>query len=109
MNAVKETSWTDTPWTDNWTENETSILGETNTGESEETSWHDNLFVGHVDFDDWWFDDWGWTSWDDDRSWDHIGSSWNAPTSSSLPTLQESQNKTWVTGVSCNFRTAARN
>ena len=57
MNAVEETSWTDTPWTDNWTENETPILGETNTGESEETSWHDNWYVGHVDFDDWWFDD----------------------------------------------------
>ena len=38
-----------------------------------------------------------WTSWDDDWSWDHTSSSWNEPTSSSPPTLQESQNKTSVT------------
>ena len=97
VNAVEETSWTDTPWTDNWTENETSNLGETNTGENEETSWHDNWYVGHVNFDDWWYDDWDWTSWDDDWSWDHTWSSWNEPTSSSPPTLQESQNNTSVT------------
>ena len=97
VNAVEETSWTDTPWTDNWTENETSNLGETNTGENEETSWHDHWYVGHVNFDDWWNDDWDWTSWDDDWSWDHTWSSWNEPTSSSPPTLQESQNKTSVT------------
>ena len=36
-------------------------------------------------------------SWDDDWSWDHSWtSSWNEPTSSSPPTLQESQNKTSV-------------
>ena len=97
VNAVEETSWTDTPWTDNWTENETSNLGETNTGENEETSWHDNWYVGHVNFDDWWYDDWDWTSWDDDWSLDHTWSSWNEPTSSSPLTLQESQNNTSVT------------
>ena len=96
VNAV-ETSWTDTPWTDNWTENKTSNLGETNTGENEETSWHDNWYVGHVNFDDWWYDDWDWTSWDDDWSLDHTWSSWNEPTSSSPLTLQESQNNTSVT------------
>ena len=97
VNAVEETSWTDTPWTDNWTENETSNLGETNTGENEETSWHDNWYVGHVNFDDWWYDDWDWTSWDDDWSLDHTWSSWNEPTSSSPLTFQESQNNTSVT------------
>ena len=97
VNAVEETSWTDTPWTDNWTENETSNLGETNTGKNEETSWHDNWYVGHVNFDDWWYDDWDWTSWDDDWSLDHTWSSWNEPTSSSPLTLQESQNNTSVT------------
>ena len=96
VNAVEETSWTDTPWTDNWTENETSNLGETSTGENEETSWHDNWYVGHVNFDDWWYDDWDWTSWDDDWSWDHTWSSWNEPTSSSPPSRQESQNNTSV-------------
>ena len=124
VNAVEETSWTDTPWTDNWTENETSNLGETNTGENEETSWHDNWYVGHVNFDDWWYDDWDWTSWEDDWSLDHTWSSWNEPTSSSPLTLQESQNNTSVTvtelpqfqrfrvrcqGVSCDFRTSTRN
>ena len=55
-------------------------------------------YVGHVNFDDWWYDDWDWTSWDDDWSWDHTWeSSGNEPTSSSPPTLQESQNKTSVT------------
>ena len=39
------------------TENETSNLGETNTGENEKTSWHDSWYVGHVNFDDWWYDD----------------------------------------------------
>ena len=37
------------------------------------------------------------TSWDDDWSWDHTLSSWNDPTSSSPPSLQESQNNTSVT------------
>ena len=97
VNAVEETSWTDTPWTDNWTENETSNLGETNTGKKEETSWHDNWYVGHVNFDDWWYDGWDWTSWDDDWSLDHTWSSWNEPTSSSPLTLQESQNRSSVT------------
>ena len=42
--------------------------------------------------------DWEWTSWGDDWSWDHSWtSSWNEPTSSSPPTLQESQNKTSAT------------
>ena len=100
VNAVEETSWTDTPWTDTWTENKTSNLGDTYTytGETEETPWHDEWYVGHVDFNDWWYDDWDWTSWDDDWSWDHTwDSSWNEPTSSSPPTLQESQSKTSVT------------
>ena len=57
VNAVEETSWTDTTWTDNWTENETSNLGETNTGKNEEISWRDNWYVGHVNFDDWWYGD----------------------------------------------------
>ena len=57
-----------------------------------------NGIIGHVNFDDWWYDDWDWTSWDDDGSWDHTwDSSWNEPTSSSPPALQESQNKTSVT------------
>ena len=88
-----------TPWTDTWTENKTSNLGDTYTytGENEETPWHDEWYVGNVDFNDWWYDDWDWTSWDDDWSWDHTwDSSWNEPTSSSPPTLQESQNKTSV-------------
>ena len=108
VNAVEETSWTDTPWTDNWTENETSNLGETNTGENEETSWHDNWYVGHVNFDDWWYDDWDWTSWDDDWSLDHTWSSWNEPTSSSPLTLQESQNNTSVTVTELPSSSASR-
>ena len=45
VNAVEETSWTDTPWTETLglKTKKTSNLGETNTGENEETSWHDNL------------------------------------------------------------------
>ena len=108
VNAVEETSWTDTPWTDNWTENETSNLGETNTGENEETSWHDNWYVGHVNIDDWWYDGWDWTSWDDDWSWDHTWSSWNKPTSSSPLTLQESQNNTSVTVTELPSSSASR-
>ena len=100
VNAVEETSWTDTQWTDTWTESKTSNLGDTYTytGENEETPWHDEWYVGNVDFNDWWYDDWDWTSWGDDWSWDHTwDSSWNEPTSSSPSTLQESQNKTSVT------------
>ncbi len=98
MSVVDETPWTDTPWADNWTENETSNLGETYTGENEETSWNDDWYVGHVNFDDWWYGDWDWTSWNDDCSWDQTWiSSWNEPSSSSPPSLQESQNRTSVT------------
>ena len=81
MNSVEETSWTDTPWTDTWPENKTSNLGDTYTctGENEEMPWHNEWYAGNVDFNDWWYDDWGWTSWDDDWSWDYTwDSSWNA-------------------------------
>ena len=58
----------------------------------------DERYVGNAGFDDWWYDDWDWTSWDDDWSWDQTWNSpWNEPTSSSPPSLQDSQNKTSVT------------
>ena len=98
VNAVNETPWADTSWNEEWNENEISNFDESYVGENDETSWPDEWYVGHVNFDDWWYDDWDWTSWDDDWSWDHTwDSSWNEPTSSSPPTLQESQNKTSVT------------
>ena len=99
VNAVDDSPWTDTSWHDEWNENETSNdFNETYVAENDETSWNDEWYVGNVDFDSWWYDDWEWTSWGDDWSWDHSWtSSWNEPTSSSPPTLQESQNKTSVT------------
>ena len=98
VNAVNETPWTDTSWNEEWKENEISNFDESYVGENDETSWPDEWYVGHVNFDGWWYDDWDWTSWDDDWSWDHTwDSSWNEPTPSSPPTLQESQNKTSVT------------
>ena len=98
VNAMNETPWTDTSWNEEWNENESSNFDETYVVENDETSWPDEWYVGHVNFDDWWYDDWDWTSWDDDWSWDHTwDSSWNEPTSSSPPTLQESLNKTSVT------------
>ena len=99
VNAMNETPWTDTSWNEEWNENESSNFDETYVVENDETSWPDEWYVGHVNFDDWWYDDWDWTSWDDDWSWDHTwDSSWNEPTSSSPPTLQESlKKKTSVT------------
>ena len=99
VNAVDDSTWTDTSWHDEWNENEISDnFDETHVAENDETSWNDEWYVGNVDFDSWWYDDWDWTSWNDDWSWDHSWtSSWNEPTSSSPPTLQESQNKTSVT------------
>ena len=98
VNAVNETPWTDTSWNDDWPEYDTSNVVDAQKYENDETSWPDEWYVGNVDFDDWWYDDWGWTSWDDDWSWDHTwDSSWNEPTSSLPPTLQDSQNKTSVT------------
>ena len=95
---MNETPWTDTSWNEEWNENEISNFDESYVVENDETSWPDEWYVGHVNFDDWWYDDWDWTSWGDDWSWDHTwDSSWNEPTSSSPPTLQESQNKTSVT------------
>ena len=98
VNAVNETPWTDTSWNDDWPEYDTSNVVDAQNYENDETSWPDEWYVGNVDFDDWWYDDRDWTSWEDDWSWDHTwDSSWNEPTSSSHPTLQESQNKTSVT------------
>ena len=75
VNAVNETPWTDTSWNEEWNENEISNFDESYVGENDETSWPDEWFVGHVNFDD---DNWDWTSWDDDWSWDHTwDSSWN--------------------------------
>ena len=60
---------------------------------NDEASRNDDWYVGHVNFDDLWYDDWDWT-WDDDWSWDQTWtSSWNERSSSSL---QDSQNKTSV-------------
>ena len=99
INAVDDSTWTDTSWHDEWNENESSNnFDETYVAENDETSWNDEWYVGNVDFDSWWYDDMDWTSWDDDWSWDHSWtSSWNEPTSSSPPTLQESQNRSSVT------------
>ena len=98
VNAVNETPWTDTSWNDDWPDYDTSNVVDAQNYDNDETSWPDEWYVGNVDLDDWWYDDWDWTSWDDDWSWDHTwDSSWNEPTSSLPPTLQDSQNKTSVT------------
>ena len=98
VNAVNETSWTDTSWNDDWPDYDASNVVDAQNYENDEISWPDEWYVGNVDFDDWWYDDWDWISWDDDWSWDHTwDSSWNEPTSSLPPTLQDSQNKTSVT------------
>ena len=98
VNAVNETPWTDTSWDEDWPEYDTSNVGDVQEHENDETSWPDEWYVGNVDLDDWWYDDWDRISWGDDWSWEHTwDSSWNEPTSSSPPTLQESQKKTSVT------------
>ena len=76
VNAVNEKPSTDTAWR--------SSFEETYVVENDETSWPDEWYVGHVNFDDWWYDAWDRTSWDDDWFCDHTwDSSWNEPTFSS--------------------------
>ena len=86
----------DTSWTEDWPDHDTLNVGDVYTFEDDETSRNDDWYVGHVNFDDW-YGDCDWTSWDDDWSWDQAwNSSWNEPSSTSPPSLQDSQNKALV-------------
>ena len=81
VSAVNETPWTS--WNEEWNENETSNFDESYVVENDETSWPDEWYVGYVNFDGWWYDDWDWTSWDGDWFWDHTwDSSWKQPNTS---------------------------